>query len=136
MPKTLVDTDILSEYLRGRNARVARRAEAYLREYGRFSLSVLTVFEIVRGRHQANQLDRATQFLVWTKGAEVVPFGGECARLGGEIAGTLLRNGIVVGVADALIAATAIVHESILVTGNVGHYQHMLPFGLAIENWR
>jgi predicted nucleic acid-binding protein len=110
MQKTLVDTDILSEYLRGKNANVARRADGYLREHGRLSLSVLTVFEIVRGRHQANQLERATQFLAWTRGAELVSFDEECARLGGEIAGALLRNGTTVGVADSLMAATAIVN--------------------------
>jgi hypothetical protein len=30
MLKSLIDTDILSEYLRGKNANVALRAEAYL----------------------------------------------------------------------------------------------------------
>jgi predicted nucleic acid-binding protein len=35
-----------------------------------------------------------------------------------------------------LIASTAIVHKRVLVTGNLGHYQHMLPFGLTTENWR
>jgi tRNA(fMet)-specific endonuclease VapC len=122
--------------LRGRNAKVASRADAYIREYGRFSLSVLTVFEVVRGRYQANQADRATQFLAWTRGTDLVPFDFECARLGGEIAGAMLRAGTTVGVADTLIAATAIVHKLTLVTGNVDHYQRMIGFGLTIDNWR
>ena len=63
-------------------------------------------------------------------------FDAECARRGGEIAGTLLRMGTTVGVADTLIAATAIVHKLTLVTGNIDHYQRMVPFGLTIENWR
>jgi tRNA(fMet)-specific endonuclease VapC len=136
MPKSLIDTDILSEYLRGKNTNVAQRAEAYLREHGRFSLSVLTVFEIVRGRHQASQIERATQFLTWAGGTELVPFDVECARLGGEIAGALQRNGTTVGVADTLIAATAIRHKLTLVTGNVDHFQRMVEFGLPIDNWR
>lgn len=82
-------------------------------------MSLLTVFEIIRGRHQANQIDRAAQFLTWASGNEVVPFDDGCARLGGEMAGALLRNGTTVGVADTLIAATAIVHKLTLVTGNV-----------------
>ena len=129
MQKSLVDTDILSEYLRGKNEKVLRNAEAYLRAHRRFSISVLTLFEVVRGRHQARQFERVTQFLDWTKGAELVPFDSECARLGGEIAGTLLRSGTTVGVADVLIAATAIVHKLTLVTGNVDHYQRMRSFG-------
>ncbi|MBN1612329.1 MAG: hypothetical protein JW940_37205 [Polyangiaceae bacterium] len=86
MQKAIVDTDILSEYLRGKNATVTQRAEAYLRKHGRLSMSMLTVFAIVRGRHQANQLKRATQFLTWSHGAELVPFDEACARVGGEIA--------------------------------------------------
>ena len=58
MQKTLLDTDILSDFLRGKNLNVVRRAEAYLGEYGHFTVSVVTVFEIVRGRYQAHGLRR------------------------------------------------------------------------------
>jgi tRNA(fMet)-specific endonuclease VapC len=136
MPRTLVDTDILTDFLRGKNEHVSRRAEAYLRDYGRLSISVVTVFEIVRGRHQANQVDRAAQFLQWTRTTDIVAFDAECAQLAREMAGALLRGGATVGVADVLIASTAIVRGVVLATANVDHHQRMLPFGLKIENWR
>jgi tRNA(fMet)-specific endonuclease VapC len=136
MTRTLVDTDIPSDFLRGKNAHVVDRANVYLRDHGRFTISVVTVFEIVRGRHQANQLDRAQKFLEWTKLADVLAFDAECARIAGEIGGSLLRSGLPVGVADVLIAATAIAHGLTLATANVDHYQRMKPFGLTIENWR
>jgi tRNA(fMet)-specific endonuclease VapC len=136
MTRTLVDTDILSDFLRGKNARVVDRANAYLRDHGRLSISVISVFEIVRGRHQANQIDRALKFVEWTKNADVLGFDAECARLAGEIGGALLRSGLPVGVADVLIAATAIAHRLVLATANVDHYERMRPFGLSIENWR
>jgi predicted nucleic acid-binding protein len=47
----------------------------------------VTVFEVVRGRHQAQQIDRAAQFLAWAQNAEVLAFDDKSARLGGEIAG-------------------------------------------------
>jgi tRNA(fMet)-specific endonuclease VapC len=90
MRKTILDTDILSDFLRGKNVDVARRVEAYLREHGRLTISVITAFEIVRGRHQAQQFERAAQFLQWTRGAELLAFDQSCARIGGEIAGALL----------------------------------------------
>lgn len=136
MQKTLLDTDILSDFLRGKDVNVVRHAEAYLREYGRLTISVVTVFEIVRGRHQAQQFDRSTQFLAWTAGTELIAFDHNCARIGGEIAGALLRSGTTVGVADSLIAATAITHGLTLATANVDHYQRMSAFGLTTENWR
>jgi tRNA(fMet)-specific endonuclease VapC len=108
MTRTVVDTDILSDFLRGKNVQVQNRAQEYIRDQGRLSISVVTVFEIVRGRHQANQPERAAQFLTWSQGADVLPFDAACARVGGEIGGALLRSGTTVGVADVLIAATAI----------------------------
>jgi predicted nucleic acid-binding protein len=136
MEKTLLDTDILSDFLRGRNVNVVRSAEAYLREHGRLTISVVTVFEIVRGRHQAQQFDRAIQFFAWIEGTELIAFDHDCARIGGEIAGALLRTGTTVGVSDALIGATAIAHGLTLATANVDHYQRMSAFGLTMENWR
>ncbi len=136
MDRTLLDTDILSDFLRGKNSHVLQRAQAYLQQHQKLSISALTVFEVVRGRHQANQAHRATEFLAWTLGADVLPFDADCARIGGEIAGALLRAGTTVGVADVFIAATAIVHNPTLVSANVSHYQRIAAFGLRLENWR
>jgi predicted nucleic acid-binding protein len=66
MDKVLVDTDILSDFLRGKNASVLGRAQAYVADRQRLTLSVVTVFEIVRGRHHAGQAQRAATFLEWT----------------------------------------------------------------------
>ena len=136
MNRTLPDTDILSDFLRRQDSDVLRRAEEYTSEYGRLTLSAVTVFEVVRGRHQAQQFDRAVQFLAWTQNAEVLAFDDKSARMGGEIAGTLLRTGATIGVADILIAATAIANNVTLATANLAHYQRLVPFGLRIENWR
>ena len=59
MDKVLVDTDILSDFLRGKNAAVRDRARSYLTDRQRLTLSVVTVFEVVRGRHHAGQVQRA-----------------------------------------------------------------------------
>ena len=132
MNRTLLDTDILSDFLRGQNGNVLRRAQAYIS----LTLSAVTVFEVVRGRHQAQQIDRAAQFLAWAQNAEVLAFDDKSARIGGEIAGALLRTGTTIGVADVLIAATAIANNVILASANVAHYQRLVPFGLSVENWR
>jgi predicted nucleic acid-binding protein len=48
MNRVLLDTDILSDFLRGHNGNVIRRAQAYMGEHGRLTLSAVTVFEVVR----------------------------------------------------------------------------------------
>ena len=48
LPQVLLDTDILSAILR-QNQLVIPKARAYLAEHGRFTLSILTRYEILRG---------------------------------------------------------------------------------------
>jgi tRNA(fMet)-specific endonuclease VapC len=137
MGKSLVDTDILSEYLRGKNVHVRNRAREYIREHGRLAISAVTIFEVVRGRHQANQLEPAAKFVAWAKtNADVLDFDPVCAERAGEIAGAMLRVGTPLAVADVIIGATAVAHGLALVTGNTKHYERLVTFGLRLENWR
>jgi hypothetical protein len=46
MPKVLLDTDILSEYLKGHDKTVASRAGDYARRYGIFTFTSVTVHEL------------------------------------------------------------------------------------------
>jgi len=47
--RRLLDTDILSEIIKGKNAAVAGKAASYLAEQGRFTTSAVSVAEIVYG---------------------------------------------------------------------------------------
>lgn len=61
MQKSLVDTDILSDYLRASPA-VSARAAAYISEFGQLTFSVISVTEITYGWHRLNRLNRLTEF--------------------------------------------------------------------------
>jgi tRNA(fMet)-specific endonuclease VapC len=106
--------------------------------HGRLAISVVSVFEVIRGWHRVGKPDRADAFLVWLPSAELLNVDAEAAALAGEIDGALERAGQRVGVADVLIGATAIRAGRTLVTGNTGHYERMkrAGFPLQIENWR
>ena len=45
MTPALLDTDILSVVLKGRNQTVARNAAAYRQHFGHYTLSAITVME-------------------------------------------------------------------------------------------
>ena len=49
MAKSLLDTDILSEYFKGYNQTVIGHAARYAREHGTFTFTSVTVYEIVYG---------------------------------------------------------------------------------------
>lgn len=70
----------------------------------------------------------------WT----VLAVDRDIAALAGRMHGDLLRTGQPAGVADPLIAATALHHTLVLVTGNTAHYQPLqsLGYDLRLDNWR
>ncbi len=49
MVKSILDTDILSEYLKGHHPTVIQYAASYAEAYGVFSFTSVTVHEIVYG---------------------------------------------------------------------------------------
>jgi len=54
MEKVILDTDTLSEYLKGHDRNVALYAAAYAREHGVFTFTSVTVHEIVFGLEVKN----------------------------------------------------------------------------------
>jgi tRNA(fMet)-specific endonuclease VapC len=47
--RALLDTDILSELFKGVNPTIARNASVYRQAFGRYTLSAITVMEIISG---------------------------------------------------------------------------------------
>ena len=138
MNKALLDTDIYSEVVKAADANVARNAVAYRGSRGMFTLSAVTVMEIVKGLQQAQHLQKLQSFLTAITFEEVLPFDQPAAELAGRIAGDLQRTGQPIGLADPMIAAVALHHGLELVTGNTGHFQRIQQLGypLTLANWR
>ena len=47
MSKSLLDTDVLSEIIKGKNAAIVTKANLYLAERGLFTTSAVSVTEII-----------------------------------------------------------------------------------------
>lgn len=62
MDRAVLDTDILSDVFKRRNT-VVRRAEEYLHLHGRFTISCITVLEVVAGWHRLQRENRVQEFL-------------------------------------------------------------------------
>ena len=93
MSKVVLDTDILSEILKGKDATVAARARAYRAEHGRYTFTVIAVFEIVRGLRRVQSLSRLDAFMGSVSSDEVLDLDVEAAVLGGEIDSRLTGTG-------------------------------------------
>ncbi len=138
MEKVLLDTDILSESLKRIDRRVTSKAIAYLTVFGRYTISVVTILEVVKGWHKLGREDKIQQFFEQIAVAEVLTLELSDAKLAGRIYADLERTGQPIGLADAIIAAIAIQQDLTLVSGNLSHYQRIqaLGYSLKLDNWR
>lgn len=138
MNKALLDTDILSEIIKGIDPMVARNAAAYYQAFGHFTLSAITVMEVVQGFQKNRSFRRLQNFVASLAIEEVIDFDQVNGELAGRIAGDLDRAGRPIGAADSMIAAIALEHGLELVTGNTAHFQRVQQLGypLALANWR
>ena len=96
MSNVLLDTDILSEILKGKSAAVTARARTYLAQQGSFTTSAVSVAEIVYGLRRVGREDRLAQFEAALEMAEVLPLDDAAARLAGRINADLERAGRII----------------------------------------
>ena len=124
--------------MKGIDQRVVAGAMAYRTVFGRYTSSVITVMEIVKGFHKLQHEDRIEQFLAGLPTIEVLTFELRGAELAGRIYADLERTGQPIGRADPMIATLALRHDLTLVTGNVAHYQRIQALGdnLSLDNGR
>lgn len=117
----LLDTDILSELSRG-NATVAALAQAYLRAFGRLTISSVTVFERLRGYRQAIQGGKPFHrqllaFQTLVQNSVVLPFDESAAAVSAEIWAACSRAQRQ-KLGDILIAGIAVARQIPLATRN------------------
>jgi tRNA(fMet)-specific endonuclease VapC len=100
---------------------VTAKAEQYRDSFGRFTISTVTVMEIVKGLHKMSRRQRLGSFLEAIEADEILGLDLASAELAGRIHGDLERTGQTIGRADPMIAAIAMSHDLALATGNTEH---------------
>lgn len=116
MSDSLLDTSILIRYL--------RKAPGYLDMLRQLSLegnlhiSAITRLEIIRGMRAHERPETFTLF----DSLETIPVAADTADLAGELILSWRERGVVLGDADAVIAASALQRGLALVTTNARHF--------------
>ncbi len=138
MEASLLDTDIYSEVMKGKDPNVVRRARDYVREFGRHTVCAITVMEVVKGLQLLEREDRIQRFIGELSALDVRVIDSQAAVSAGRIYADLQKAGRTVGRADPMIAAVALRDNLELVTGNHGHYVRIqdMGYGLRLANWR
>ncbi|MGB3309264.1 MAG: type II toxin-antitoxin system VapC family toxin [Nodosilinea sp.] len=132
MSPVLLDTDILSAITR-RNPAVIPKAQAYLAVHRKFTFSIITRYEILRGLKAKDATKQLAAFDRFCEFNTIVALSDEIIVKASDIYAFLKKQGELVGDADILIASTALINKLPVVTNNTSHFQRM-P-GLSIQNW-
>ena len=113
----LIDTSVLIEYFRKQD-----KTQTFLYELaGKHTdiyVSTITKFEIWAG----NRPHQSTFWQNLFSSLKTLPFGDLEAEEAGNIQQNLLKTGQQIGISDALIAATALVHGLPVATLNTKHF--------------
>lgn len=132
MKPSMLDTDVLSEFLRG-NPKVIAKVDEHLKEYGFISLSIITYYEILNGLLYKDARKQLTRFEEFVELNKVVPLTLRMAKAAAIIQADLRRKGTEIGHTDTLIAGISMTSEFQLVTNNSDHFKRIK--GLDIANW-
>lgn len=110
----LIDSDVVIDYLRA-----VSEAESFIEGLeGRICLSAITVAELYQGVREGRE---RKQLEVFFQCFQILPISKEIAEMGGLYRRDF-RKSHRIGLADALIAATATVFDLTLHTLNTKHY--------------
>ena len=112
----LIDTDVAIDFLRERDY-AQKLLEKWSGE-GLLAISTLTHLEIYQGM-KAGEEEATNAFL---DGLISVAVDIPIARRAGTMLGEFRSKGVTVGIADAIIGATALQLNAPLLTNNVEHY--------------
>ena len=127
------DSDVVSEFVRGRNAVVRRKARDYLNRYQQATISLLTKYEVRRGwlAQRANRL--LTLLQAFCQQSSILPLSESIIDRASDLWADLRRAGQPIGDNDPVIAATALHYGLAVATRNFAHFSR-IP-GLAVEDW-
>lgn len=90
MKPAMLDTDILSEFLRG-NPKVISRLDDHLEEYGFISFSIITYYEILNGLLYKDAKKQLAKFEEFAELNKVIPLTLPMAKVAAAIQANL-RN--------------------------------------------
>src|SRR5689334_3382695 len=122
MDPALLDTDILSEVLKLRNPVVRKRALDYAQAVGPLAISAMTRYEVIRGYRDQDAPTQLARFDTFCRHAIVFAVTDAVFDRAADLWVLGRKGGHPRNDADLLIAATALEHGRVLVTGNTTHF--------------
>lgn len=132
MKEALIDTDILSMFLRGDQQVRAKFAE-YLSHYSTINISILTYYEILSGLKYKDANKQLGAFLELCDSVTILPLTVASSGESADIYAALRKGRQIIDDIDILIAGICLDNGMVLVTNNTRHFSRIES--LEIANW-
>lgn len=136
--KSILDTDILSEYLKGHDPVVVAHAARYAKEFNVFTFTIVTVYEIVYGLELKGARSQLKKVQAWLSRNEAITPIADDYIVAATVRARARNQGSILELPDCLIAVIAVRCDQPLVTGNIRDFRAIQKTGinLVLENWR
>lgn len=119
MARFLVDSDLIISYTKHHPEALTLLAEVMSQEETALSaISAVTTFEVLQGLRYPEQPAVRRLFSAF----RCLPVTEDIARVGAKLVREQRKQGSQLTMGDALIAATVLLHDLVLVTGNKKHF--------------
>jgi len=132
MSPALVDTDLLSLFLRG-DRQVVASFERYLAEHSRINLSIITYYEILSGLRHRDAKRQLGDFLDLASESNILHLTERSCDISASLYARLRKEGRPIDDIDILIAGVAIANGLTVATRNTRHFGAIA--GLEVEDW-
>jgi len=132
MKAALVDTDILSMFLKG-NKQVKESFKTYLNSYNHINFSIITYYEILSGLKHKDAHKQISSFVEFAAINNILPLTIQSSENSAIIYADLRKKGTPVDDIDLLIAGIAIENNMMVITNNTSHFSRIE--GLEVDNW-
>lgn len=132
MRPVLLDTDIMSLFLRG-DDNVVANVEKYLAVFDTLSISAITQYEILSGLYFKDAKKQLAVFQNLLPALEILPLNDLAIELASQKYAETRRIGETVDDMDLLIAGIALANNRLLITHNTKHFSKIS--NLAIQDW-
>ena len=124
MKPVLVDTDILSLFLRGNTSVKAHFAD-YVQEYDQLNLSIITYYEIVSGLKHRDAQKQLSIFLAFVQRNSVLSLTEKSVTASADQYARLRKAGQSIDDIDLLIAGIALANNLTVATHNRDHFKRI-----------
>jgi len=118
----LVDSDVLINFLKGEEQAVKTIKKLQNRP---FYLSIISVGEILEGLLETKNKKRLTSFKELLQTVIVINIDFLIIEKFSLIRKSLRQKGLLIDNFDLLIASTCLVHNLVIVTGNISHFKRI-----------